>query len=63
MGLSVDDIVPLDVGVAGESYPPVGLGDVVLSGLNLTVVDVIIVVLHLPIHFVVRDVGLIFENK
>jgi len=58
MGLSDDDIVPLDVGVAGGSDPPVGLGVVVLMGLNLTVVYVIFVVLHLPIHVVVWGMGL-----
>jgi len=58
--LSVDDIAPLDVGVAEESDPPVGFGVVVIAGLSLTVVDVILIVLHLPIHVVVKDMGLFF---
>jgi len=63
MGLRVDDIAPLDVGVAGESDPPIGLGVVVLTGLNLTVVYVIFVVLHLPIRVIVWDMGLFFTLK
>jgi len=60
--LSVDDIAPLDVGVAEESDPPVGSGVVVILGLSLTIVDVILIVLHLPIHFVVKDMGLFFKR-
>ena len=63
MCLSVEDVAPLDVGVAGESDPPVSLGVALIAGFSLTVVDVILVVIHLPIHFVVRGMRLFFENK
>ena len=43
---------------AGESDPPISLGVALIAGLSLTVVDVILVVIHLPIHFVVRNMGL-----
>jgi len=36
--LGVDQVIALDVGITGESDPPVGLGVVVLALLLLTVV-------------------------
>ena len=57
MDLSVDDIVPLDVRVAGESDPPVGLDVTAIAGLDLAVV-IVVVILHDPIEFIVRNMGL-----
>ena len=56
--LGVDDIVALDVALAGQGNSPVGLGVVVLADLLLAKVVVIIVLNH-PVDAVVRDVGVI----
>ena len=70
MLLGVDLVVTLDVGLAGEIGPPVGLGVVLAAGLVLAVVQnlsVTVVVAavavalaltkRLPVEVVVRDVG------
>ena len=60
--LGVDQVIALDVGIAGESDPPVSLGVVVLALLLLAVVEllaVVVLILNLPVKIVVRDVGVV----
>jgi len=62
MHLGVDQVIALDVGIAGEGDPPVGLGVVVFTLLLLAVVElltVIVLILDLPVGIVVRDVGVV----
>jgi len=62
MDLGVDGLVPLDVSVAGQSDPPIGLGVVVLALLRLAVVQhfaVIVLIPNLPVEVVVRDVRVV----
>jgi len=56
--LSVDNIVTLDVALAGQGNAPVGLGVITAAGLGLGIV-VVVIILNSPVNVVIRDVGVI----
>lgn len=58
LALRVDDVIADDLGVARQLDPPVALGLVTLTALNLTKIVVVFLLVHFPVKLVVRDMRL-----